>query len=97
MGRGAARDSLAPAPKRQGEDDAAAKRLRNGLASLQSQLTDPATSRTQAIALVDGLAKELRAADEEQAAWRRVISDCHFSVQLNHFIPGFLSYSVPVF
>ena len=27
----------------------------------------------------------------------RVISDCHFSVQLNYFIPGFLSYSVPVF
>ena len=27
----------------------------------------------------------------------RVISDCHFSVQLNHFMPGFLSYSVPVF
>jgi hypothetical protein len=27
----------------------------------------------------------------------RVISDCHFAVQLNHFIPGFLSYSVPVF
>ena len=28
----------------------------------------------------------------------RVISGCHFSVQLNHFIPaGFLSYSVPVF
>jgi hypothetical protein len=27
----------------------------------------------------------------------RVISDCHFSVQLNHFIPGFLSYSVPGF
>ena len=26
----------------------------------------------------------------------RAISDCHFSVQLNHFIPGFLSYSVPV-
>jgi hypothetical protein len=25
------------------------------------------------------------------------ISDCHFSVQLNHFIPVFLSYSVPVF
>jgi hypothetical protein len=25
-----------------------------------------------------------------------VISDCHFSVQLNHFVPGFLSYSVPV-
>jgi hypothetical protein len=22
---------------------------------------------------------------------------CHFSVQLNHFIPGFLSYSVAVF
>jgi hypothetical protein len=27
----------------------------------------------------------------------RVISDCHFSVQLNHFIPGFLSYSVAAF
>jgi hypothetical protein len=27
----------------------------------------------------------------------RVISDGHFSVQLNHFIPGFLSYSVAVF
>ena len=26
-----------------------------------------------------------------------VIPDCHFSVQLNHFIPGFLSYSVAVF
>jgi hypothetical protein len=25
-----------------------------------------------------------------------VISDCHFSVQLNHFIPVFLSYSVAV-
>ena len=27
----------------------------------------------------------------------RVISDGHFSVQLNHFIPGFLSYSVYLF
>jgi hypothetical protein len=27
----------------------------------------------------------------------RVISDCHFSVRLNHFIPVFLSYSVAVF
>ena len=27
----------------------------------------------------------------------RVMSDCHFAVQLNHFMPGFLSYSVPVF
>ena len=27
----------------------------------------------------------------------RVISDCHFSVQRNHFIPGFLSNSVAVF
>jgi hypothetical protein len=27
----------------------------------------------------------------------RVISDCHFSVQLNHFIPVFLSYSVAGF
>jgi hypothetical protein len=32
-----------------------------------------------------------------QRAAARLISDCHFSVQLNHFIPGFLSYSVPVF
>ena len=32
-------------------------------------------------------------------AWRvrRVISECRFSVQLNHFIPGFRSYSVAVF
>ena len=31
--------------------------------------------------------------------WRagRVISDCHFSVRLNHFIPSFLPYSVAVF
>jgi hypothetical protein len=27
----------------------------------------------------------------------RVISDCHSTVQLNHFIPGFLSHSVAVF
>jgi hypothetical protein len=27
----------------------------------------------------------------------RVISDCHFAVQLKHFIPVFLSYSVAVF
>ena len=27
----------------------------------------------------------------------RVVSDCHFAVQLNRFIPGFLSYSVAVF
>jgi hypothetical protein len=27
----------------------------------------------------------------------RVISDCHFAVQLNRFTPGFLSYSVAVF
>jgi hypothetical protein len=29
-----------------------------------------------------------------QVGW---ISDCHFSAQLNHFMPGFLSYPVPVF
>jgi hypothetical protein len=29
--------------------------------------------------------------------WLRVISDCHFAVQLGHFIPDFLSYSVAVF
>jgi hypothetical protein len=27
----------------------------------------------------------------------RVISDCNFAVQLNHFIPDFLLYSVAVF
>ena len=27
----------------------------------------------------------------------RVIFDCHFIVQLHHFIPGFLSYPVAVF
>ena len=27
----------------------------------------------------------------------RVISDCHFAAQLNHFIPDFRSYSVAVF
>ena len=26
-----------------------------------------------------------------------VISDCHFAVQLNHFVPGCLSYPVAVF
>jgi hypothetical protein len=31
------------------------------------------------------------------AAAARVISDCHFAVPLNHFIPVFLSYSVAVF
>ena len=32
-----------------------------------------------------------------EGAEHRVISDCHFAVHLNHFIPGFLSYSVAVF
>ena len=27
----------------------------------------------------------------------RVISDCHFALQLNSFVPGFPSYSVAVF
>ena len=27
----------------------------------------------------------------------RIKSDCHFVVQLNHFVSGFLSYSVAVF
>jgi hypothetical protein len=27
----------------------------------------------------------------------RVISDCHFAVPLNQFIPGFLYYSIAVF
>jgi hypothetical protein len=45
-----------------------------------------------------GLSYEELPLDSEEA-WGaiRVISDCHFSVQLNHFMPGFLSYSVPVF
>jgi hypothetical protein len=29
--------------------------------------------------------------------WLSPVCDCHFSVQLNHFIPGLLSYTVPVF
>jgi hypothetical protein len=33
----------------------------------------------------------------EESGMPGVISDCHFSVQLNHFIPVFLSYSVAVF
>jgi hypothetical protein len=35
--------------------------------------------------------------NDENYGTHRVISDCHFAVQLNHFIPGFLSYSVAVF
>ena len=38
----------------------------------------------------------LRRADRARRGAHRVISDCHFAVQLNHFIPGFLSYSVAV-
>ena len=38
---------------------------------------------------------DARAAHDRGEA--RVISDRHFAVQLNHFIPGFLSYSVAVF
>jgi hypothetical protein len=37
-----------------------------------------------------------RGADRRRGL-RRVISDCHFAVQLNHFVPGFLSHSVAVF
>ena len=36
-------------------------------------------------------------ADTPHRGTPRVISDCHFAVQLDHFIPGFLSYSVAVF
>jgi N-acyl-D-aspartate/D-glutamate deacylase len=36
-------------------------------------------------------------ADNDEHGVPRVISDCHFSVQLDRFIPGFLSYSVAVF
>jgi hypothetical protein len=34
---------------------------------------------------------------ETAAGVTRVISDCHFAVQLNYFIPGFLSYLVAAF
>jgi hypothetical protein len=34
---------------------------------------------------------------DEDGAVIRVISDCQFSVQLNHFISFFLSYSVAIF
>jgi hypothetical protein len=48
------------------------------------------------------LAAALTTRRDERRAWLhqhegRAISDCHFAVQLNHFIPGFLSYSVAVF
>jgi hypothetical protein len=43
-------------------------------------------------AAADGSTALMAAAEHGGAA--RVISDCHFTVQLNHFIPGFLSYSV---
>jgi hypothetical protein len=33
----------------------------------------------------------------DQPGANRAVSDCNFSVQLNHFIPGFLSYSVAFF
>ena len=39
----------------------------------------------------------IRKANIAQPGAPRVISDCHFAVQLTHFIPGFLSYSVAVF
>jgi hypothetical protein len=35
--------------------------------------------------------------DRSAEACRRVVSDCHFAVPLNHFIPGFLSNSVAIF
>jgi cyclophilin family peptidyl-prolyl cis-trans isomerase len=35
--------------------------------------------------------------EEDPRGEHRVISDCRFSVQLNQFIPVFLSYSVAVF
>jgi hypothetical protein len=34
----------------------------------------------------------LAASLDAHLGWLRVISDCHFAVQLDHFIPGFLSY-----
>ena len=40
---------------------------------------------------LEAAAAEARAsAEAEVRRARRVISDCHFSVQLNHFIPVFL-------
>jgi len=38
-----------------------------------------------------------RSAAYAMAVTPRVISDCHFAVKLNHFIPDFRSYSVAVF
>jgi hypothetical protein len=44
----------------------------------------------------DALALPELGRDADQGRVPRVIPGCHFSVQLNHFIPGFLSYSVAV-
>jgi hypothetical protein len=38
-----------------------------------------------------------RALQPDHGGLRRVIFDCHFAVQLGHFIPVLLSYSVAVF
>jgi hypothetical protein len=45
---------------------------------------------------VEGVARLVHAVEEVLDA-PKVISDCHFAAQLNHFIPGFLSYPVAVF
>ena len=40
---------------------ATARSVEEGLSAIQQRLTDPATTRTEAIAMVDGLAQTLRA------------------------------------
>ena len=40
---------------------ATARSVEEGLSAIQQRLTDPATTRTEAIAMVDGLARTLRA------------------------------------
>jgi hypothetical protein len=68
----------------------------------------PGATVSGAALLASGSAgwQRLRSLPNGTALWRlavpdygpaRVISDCHFPVQLNHFIPVFLSYSVAVF
>jgi hypothetical protein len=47
--------------------------------------------------LVDAVEADLHGARHRLGLAPRVISDGHFAVQLNHFIPAFLSYPVAFF
>jgi hypothetical protein len=61
---------------------------------------DPFHSGEYGTAVVNGVQWSGDGAGDDEGSVggkNRVISDCHFTVQLNHFIPGFQSYSVALF